>query len=329
VIARRDWLRVAAGAAITSVGFARPTVPPRRVGVLAFGSLQTTGAVIDALRSALAALGWAEGRDIDYQIRWAEGQPQKLPALAAELVRLRVDVIVAFVDSTIAAAQHATATIPIVMIGPSDPVGAGFVASLARPGGNVTGVSASADVETRAKRLELLKQAVPDLSRVAVLTQVFAQAGGRADSEALVAMARSRLGIALELHDLQAAGDVDEALAAIGRRRTDGVLVEGNVLTFMRRQRIAEFALEHRLPAVGTIGELARAGLLMVYGADAAALYRQAAALVDKVLRGVRPSELPVEQPTKFELMINLRTASALGLTIPQSLRLRADEVIE
>jgi putative ABC transport system substrate-binding protein len=328
MIARRDLLRVAAGAAVARVGFAQPTIPPRRVGLLAFGSEHTTGAAIDALRSALAGLGWDEGHNIEYQIRWAEGRPEKLPALAADLVRLRVDVIVASVDSTVAAAQRATTTIPIVMVGPSDPVAAGFVASLARPGGNITGLSVSANVETRAKRLELLKQAVPDLSRVAVLTQVFPLAGGRADSEALVAMA-SRLGIALELHNIQAAGDVDEAIAAIGRRRTGGLLVEGNVLTLMRRQQIAEFALEHRLPAVGTAAELARAGLLMTYGAHAAALNRQAAAVIDKVLRGARPSDLPVEQPTKFELVINLRTANALGLTIQPSLRLRADEVIE
>jgi len=259
-----------------------------------------------------------------FERRYADGRLERLPDLAAELVRLRVDVIVTGTNIHVAAAQRATATIPIVMVAAEDPVGAGFIASLARPGGNITGLSSDASREIQAKNLALLKEIAPRLSRVGLLGQVLSQDG----FAALEAAAR-QLNVTLEVVDIRSPDDFEGAFAAMVGKQVGAVIVGGGPLTYMRRQQIADLALKHRLPAIQVLNEFAQAGLLMSYGPNLPDMYRRAARYVDKILRGAMPADLPVEQPTKFELVINLRTAKALGLTIPQSLLLRADEVIQ
>jgi len=224
----------------------------------------------------------------------------------------------------VAAAKRATATIPIVMVAAGDPVGAGFIASLARPGGNITGLSADASREIVGKNLALLKEIVPRLSGVGVVGQVQSEGG----VAALEAAAR-RLNVALEVVDIRSPDDFEGAFAVIVGKRVGAVIVNAGPLTYMRRQQIADLALKHRLPAITTLNEFAQAGLLMTYGPNLPDLYRRAASYVAKILGGTKPGDLPVEQPTKFELVINLKTAKALGLTIPQSVLLRADEVIQ
>jgi len=234
-----------------------------------------------------------------------------------------VDVIITGSNVHVTAAQRATATIPIVMVAAGDPVGAGFIASLARPGGNITGLSADASREIVGKNLALLKEILPGLSRVGVVGQARPSQGG-----ALEAAAR-RLNVALEVVDIRSPEDFESAFAAMVGKRVGAVVVAAGPLTYMRRQQIADLALKHRLPAITTLNEFAPAGLLMTYGTNLPDLYRRAASYVAKILGGAKPADLPVEQPTKFELVINLKTAKALGLTIPQTLLLRADEVIQ
>jgi putative ABC transport system substrate-binding protein len=235
-----------------------------------------------------------------------------------------VDVIVTGSNVHLAAVQRATATIPIVFVAVGDPVGAGFIASLARPGGNITGLTSEASREVQAKNLTLLKEIVPGLSRVGLLGQVLSQDG----SAALEAAAR-QIDVALEVVDNRSPDDFEGAFAAMVGKRVGAVIVGGGPLTYMRRQQIADLALKHRLPAIHVLNEFAQAGLLMSYGPNLPEMYRRAASYVAKILRGAKPGDLPVEQPTKFELVINLRTAKALGVAIPQSLLLRADEVIQ
>ena len=256
-----------------------------------------------------------------FERRYADGRLERLPDLAAELVRLRVDVIITGSNVHVAAAQRATATIPIVMVAAGDPVGAGFIASLARPGGNITGFSADASREIVGKNLALLKEIVPSLSRVGVV--------GRSSQRGALEAAARQLNVALEVVDIRSPEDFESAFAAMVGKRVGAVVLGAGPLTYMRRQQIADLALTHRLPAITTLNEFAPAGLLMTYGTNLPDLYRRAASYVAKILRGAKPAELPVEQPTKFELVINLKTAKALGLTIPQSLLLRADEVIQ
>jgi len=249
---------------------------------------------------------------------------ERLPDLAAELVRLKVDVIVTGTNLHVAAVRRATTTIPIVMIFTADPVGAGFVASLARPGGNVTGLTADASPDLWAKYLSLLKEVVPGLSRVGVLGQVASQVGF-AELEA----ASQNLGVALEVADLQRPEDIDRAFATMISQRVEALVVVVGPLTYLLRQEIADAALKHQLPAMTNASQFAQAGLLMSYGPNVEDLYRQAATYVDKILRGASPADLPVGQPTKFEFVINMKTAKALGLEVPPSLLATADEVIE
>jgi putative tryptophan/tyrosine transport system substrate-binding protein len=249
---------------------------------------------------------------------------ERLPDLAAELVRLKVDVIVTGTNLHVEAVRHATATIPIVMVFAADPVSAGFVASLARPGGNVTGLTSDASPELWAKYLALLTEVVPRLSRVGVLGQVSSQVGF-AELEA----ASRKLSVALEVADLRRPEDIDSAFATMISKRVEALLVVVGPLTYLLREEIADAALKHRLPAMTNARQFAQAGLLMSYGPDVDDLYRRAAVYVDKILSGAVPADLPVEQPTKFELVINLQTAKALGLTVPDKLLATADEVIE
>ncbi len=279
------------------------------------------GAFIQGLRE----VGYVEGQNITIEHRSSKGRYEPLPALAADLVRLKVDVIVA-APSAQRAAKEATRTIPMVMAG-GDPVGSGFVASLAQPGGNITGVSSVAAPETVGKRLELLKEVIPRLSRVAVLGNPGNQAHAPALGEAKAA-ARS-LGVQLQPLEAREPGDFEREFAAMTRERAGALLVLADGMFFAHRTRIAELAAKSRLPAMYGNREHVDAGGLMAYGASLRDAFRRAATYVDKILKGAKPGDLPVEQPTKFELVINLKTAKALGLKIPQSVLIRADEVIK
>jgi putative ABC transport system substrate-binding protein len=295
-----------------------------RVGFLLGATGESVASLFHALQDRLRELGYIEGRNVVFVQRYGDGRMERLPDLAAELVRLRVDVIVTGTNLHVAAVRHATETIPIVMVFTADPVGAGFVASLGRPGGNVTGLTADASPDLWGKYLSLLKEVVPRLSRVGVLGQVASQVGF-AELEA----ASQNLGVALEVADLQRPEDIDRAFATMISQRVEALLVVVGPLTYLLREEIADAALKHQLPAMTNASQFAQAGLLMSYGPNVEDLYRQAATYVDKILHGASPADLPVEQPTKFEFVINMRTAKALGLTVPPSLLTTADEVIE
>ena len=301
----------------------------QRIGVLWIRSAPPgPDPVVDALRQGLTELGYVGGQNIRLEHRWAEGKPEQFPALAAELVRLKVDVIVTTGDAPIRAAMQATRTIPIVMAVSGDPVGSGYVASLARPGGNVTGLSfLSPDLS--AKLLELLKETVPNASRVAVLWNA-ANPVKTLDFKETQRAARL-LGLTLQSVEVRAANDFDTRLVAITRERPDAILTL--VDEFMNqpehRRRIGDFAAKSRLPAISGDRRHVEAGGLMSYRPSVRDMVRRAAYFVDKILKGAKPADLPVEQPTRFELVINLKTAKALGLTIPQSILIRADQVLQ
>ncbi|HUE87920.1 MAG TPA: ABC transporter substrate-binding protein [Vicinamibacterales bacterium] len=298
-----------------------------RIGYLSSSSATSTSRFVDAFRQGLRELGWLEGQNIVIDWRFADGRFDRLPDLAAELVRLKVQVIVAAPTPAVVTAKNATATIPIVMINVSDPVGLGLVTSLARPGGNATGVSYSVGVENFGKALELLKESIPNIRRVAVLSNPASAA--RAPLIRDVGIAARSLGLQLQHLEAQDPNDFDAAFATMAKERVEALLVAADSMFIIHRARLAELAAENRLPAIYGIREHVDAGGLMSYGPSTVANYRRAAFFVDKILKGAQPGDLPVEQPTKFELVINLRTAKALGLTMPPSLLLRADEVIE
>ena len=259
--------------------------------------------------------------------QWARSDEKKFPALAADLVRLNVDVIVAANNAAVEAAHRATRTIPIVMVLAEDPVASGFVASLARPGGNVTGFS-SQWAELFGKRLQLLKEMVPNVSRVAVLWDPSFGTGDWLIREAKGG-APEALGLRLQLVEVRRAAELDESFAVMTRERSGALLVQGSSMLMAQRTRLRDLTVKSRLPSMCTLREYAEAGCLAAYGVDFSDLYRRAAAFVDKILKGAKPADLPVEQPTKFELVINLKSAKALGLTMPSSVLLRANQVIE
>jgi putative tryptophan/tyrosine transport system substrate-binding protein len=323
---RRRFVSACAGGLVVarSIAQAQPGTKVYRVGFLLGATGESVSSLFDALRDGLRELGYIEGRNIVFEQRYGGGRMERLPDLAAELVRLGVDVIVTGTNLHVAAARNATKTIPIVMVFAADPVASGFVASLARPGGNTTGLTADASPELWAKYLTLLKEVVPKLSRVGVLGQVSSRVGFK-ELEA----ASGKLDLALEVADIPSSEDLDGAFAAMNGKRVGAFLTVVGPLTYQLRQRIADSALKYRLPAITNAKEYTQAGLLMSYGPYLPDLYRQAATYVDKILRGAKPADLPVEQPTKFELVINSKTAKAIGVAIPQSLLLRADEVIQ
>jgi putative ABC transport system substrate-binding protein len=284
----------------------------------------------EAFRQGLRDLGYVEGRNLVIEDRDAEGKPERLPALAAELVALKVDVIVAPASTLAAlAAKQATRALPVVFIGTADPVTSGLVTSLARPGGNVTGLSNLAP-ELVGKWLELLKRAVPGVSRVAALWQPGAL-GERTEKGTLTRAEVAARGLGVRLQFVEARGpeDFDRAFSDMTGARAGALTVLTSSMFFGERRRLVDLAAKHRLPAVYQWREFVDAGGLMSYGPNRPDWYRRAATYVDKILKGAKPADLPVEQPTKFELVINLKTAKALGLTIPQSLLQRADQVIE
>ena len=282
--------------------------------------------VLEGFRQGLRDLGWVEGRNIVVEYRWAEGRFDRLPGLAEELVRLKVDVIVAPSSIYVGPAKRATSTIPIVFAGHADPVGSGHVASLARPGGNITGFSIIMS-ETSAKSLELLKEAVPGLSRVAVLWDSGTPSHGPG-LKAVEDMGQA-LGLRIQTVAVHSATEFDSAFSAIVQERAGGVLVLSSHLFGGGASRLAELAKKHKLPMMLGPRENVEAGALLSYSPDRADLYRRAATYVDKILKGANPADLPVQQATRFELVINLKTAKALGLTIPPSVLVRATEVIE
>jgi putative ABC transport system substrate-binding protein len=296
-----------------------------RIGFLA-GSTPHPSPRTNAFVTALRDLGYVEGQNVAVEWRASGGRAERVPDLAIELVRLNVDIIVAVDNPSIAAAQKATRTIPIVMVLATDPVNMGFVASLARPGGNTTGLT-NQGTELQGKTLQLLKEAIPSVSRVAVLWNPV-EPGRRAHAREAEAAARV-LGLHAQLVGAISPAELDSVFTAMGRERPDAVLVQPSHTNFLHRARIAELAAKHLLPTMGWSAETVETGWLMSYGPNILNLYRRAAYYVDKVLRGTKPADLPIEQPTKFEFVINMKTAKALGLTIPSSLLVRADQVIE
>jgi ABC-type uncharacterized transport system substrate-binding protein len=301
-----------------------------RIGYLVTGSLEALEPTrVDALRQGLREHGYVEGQNILIEYRAADGRVERLAALAAELARLKVDVIVAVATPAGRAAQQVTTTIPIVVVAMGDPVGDGLVASLARPGGNVTG-STFLGPELVPKRLELFKEALPSISRVGVLWHPSAFSERTMGEMLKETEATSRtLGMLLQRAEVRSAGDLDRAFSAMLKGRADALFVFPSTMLFAERRRIVAFAAKHRLPAMFNAREFVELGGLMGYGANLTDLNRRAAIYVDRILKGSKPGDLPVEQPTKFELVINLKTAKALGLTIPPSLLQRADQVLE
>jgi len=297
-----------------------------RIGYLGATSASSESLRHEAFRQGLREVGYIEGQNITIEYRYAEGKLDRLPALAAELVALKVDVIVTGGPQATRPAKKATATIPIVMAFDSDPVGNGFVASLARPGGNVTGLSALSP-EISGKQLELLKEIVPTLSRVAVLGNSAEPANALVLRE--VELAAGAFGVKLQHLDVLGPKDIETAFRAASKGRADAVLVLLSPVVISHRTQLVEIALKSRLPAIYFRPEFVEDGGLMSYATSFADLSRRAATYVDKILKGAKPADLPVEQPTKFELVINLKTAKQIGLTIPPDVLLRADKVIK
>ena len=299
-----------------------------RIGYLSSNDSASESTRAEAIRQALRALGYIEGQNIATEYRYAEGKQERFPDLATGLVHLKVDIIVVAGGNTlIRAAMNATKTTPIVMAGAGpDPVEAGFVESLARPGGNVTGVS-TLSRELGGKRLELFKEAVTKIARVAILYDPAIPANIVQLKD--VQTAARALGLTIQAWEIRGTDDFDRVFAAMGKERPDGLYVLRSLLMNVNEKRIVGFALKSRLPSVYTNREAVDAGGLMYYGADLADSYRRVATYVDKILKGAKPADLPVERPTKFELVINLKTAKQIGLTIPQSVLFRADKVIK
>jgi putative ABC transport system substrate-binding protein len=297
-----------------------------RIGYLTAGSLSAISARIEAFRQGLRELGYVQGKNIVIEWRSVEGKADRLPGLAAELVRLKVDVIVTAGPQATHAAKEATVTIPIVMTFDSDPVGSGSVASLARPGGNITGLSTLAP-EISGKQLELLKEIVPRLSRVAVLGS--STTPGNAQSLKETKLAARALAVQLQYLDVRDPKDIETAFRAAGKGRADSVLVLAGSVVNSHRKQIAELAVKSRLPAIYFRSEFVEDGGLMSYATDITDLDRRAATYVDKILKGTKPADLPVEQPKKFEFIINLKAAEQIGLTIPPNVMARADRVIK
>jgi len=304
---------------------AQQTAKVPRLGLLIPGSSSAYAPSIEAFGHGLRDLGYVEGRNIAIEYRYAEGKVERFPDLAAELVRLKVDVIVA-AGPAIRAARQATTTIPIVMAVSGNPVGDGLVASLARPGGNITGLSMMIP-EVSGKRLALLQEAVPTLSHVAVLWNPAVLGSTVAFKETQTAA--QALGLQLQSLEARSPDEFDQAFATMTREHADALVVISNELFFGHHRQLAELTGRHRLPAMFHLREYAEAGGLMAYGANAQDMYRRAATYVDKILKGAKPADLPVEQPMKFELVINLKAAKALGITMPPSILFQADEVLQ
>jgi len=325
---RRAFITLLGGATLAwpLIANAQPPERMRRIGLLQglAASDQDWQRRLSAFRQGLAQLGWVEGRNIILDVRYADGNTQRLPALAADLVAAQAEMIVTNAAQPIEAARNVTSTIPIVMASVGDALGAGYVASLASPGGNVTGLTLIA-TEQSAKRLELMKDISPGLMRIAVIWNENAS-GHRFQMKEMEPASRV-LGLELKSVPIQKAGDIDAALRSV--MQTQAVVTMDDPVIQSNRGRIVDWGMRERIPVMGEFRPMAAAGALMTYGPNQVDLWRRSAAYVDKILKGAKPADLPVEQPTKFELVINLKTAKALGIAVPPTLIARADEVIE
>jgi putative ABC transport system substrate-binding protein len=324
-VKRREFITLAgAAAAVWPLAARAQQAKPPTIGFLVTGTPSSHGQWFAALAQRLRELGWVDGRTIAIEYRWAEGRPERYAEIAAEFVRRKVDVIVTG-GSAVPAAKQATSIIPIVFPVATDPVGAGYVASLARPGGNVTGLSQQR-TDTAGKRLELLREVVPDLRRLAIMANV-GNPGTMLEMGEVQAVARA-LGLEAARLELQRADDITPAFEAL-KGRANALYVCSDPLVNANRSRINTLALAARLPTMHGFREYVEVGGLMSYGPSFPDLYRRAAEFVDKILRGAKPADIPIEQPTKFDLIVNLTTAKALGLDVPATVLARADEVIE
>ena len=326
---RRRFLLTSMAGAVAAPLAARAQMAGKtwRIGVLLTATRDETAHLINALNAGLQEAGYVEGRNVVFERRFADGRQERLPALAAELVRLNVDVLVTGSNPVIAAVKQATPTIPVVMAVSRDPVGSKFIASLARPGGNITGLANDTAPEIIGKNLDLLKEAVPRVSRVAFLWNPVPPGAGA--SRTVVDRTARNLGVTVQSVEVRSRNDFDDAFAAMVRERANGLVVAQDPVTFGSRREVVLLAAKIGLPAVYGLREFAEAGGLISYGPNIADQFRQAAFYVDKILKGAKPRDLPVAQAAKFELLINAKTAKALGLAIPPSLLLRADHVIE
>ena len=325
---RREFVTILAGAALAwpLAPFAQTKGKVWRIGYLGGANRPTNGLPPAALREALAALGYVEGANIAYEGRWAEAKFERLPALAAELVQLHVDVVVVVGWVAANAIKRATSTIPIVIAGVGDAVESGLAASLSRPGANLTGMT-DVEAELSAKRLQLLKETVPKASRIAVMwnqddlamTLRYRKIDGAARA----------LGVSVKALGVREPDDFGVAFSAMTSERPDALFLVTDALTSLNRKRVIEFAATHRIPTMYEANSYVEAGGLMSYGSDAEDRLRRAAYFVDRILKGAKPADLPLEQPTRYYLSINLKTAKALGLAIPQTILLQADQVIE
>jgi putative ABC transport system substrate-binding protein len=324
---RRDVLAGLIGVFATPWIAAAQSGKVYRIGSLTRGGREAAAPYNRALAEALAALGWVEGRNVVFEHRYLDLKSERYPEIAAELARLGVDLIVAPSTPAALAVRRVAPSIPIVTTVAVDPVGAGLVASLARPGGNVTGLSNDTGPELGGKLLQLLKEAVPGMTRIVVLHEASQQPGYKAYAAAMETASKA-LGLSLHWVEVRGPADLDDAFAAIRRERVDAVVVAVQAMAITHARVIADFARRSRLATIARTREFAEAGGLMAYSTDIVDLYRRAAVYIDKIFKGARPGELPVERPTKFELAVNLKTAEALGLTIPQSLVMRADRAL-
>jgi putative ABC transport system substrate-binding protein len=325
---RRKFITLLGGAAAWPLAVRaqqREKLP--RIGVLSAGSPGANADLLEAFRQGLRELGYAEGRNIEIEYLWANGKSDQLPGLATELVRRKVDVILAAGGTqTIVAAKGATTTVPIVMTVVADPIRFGFVDSLARPGGNITGLS-NLSLGLNGKRLELLKGVLPKVSKVAILWS--SDNPGSVINEAELGGPARSLGIALQSLDIRRPEDLEPAFSEMQSQRAEALFTINGVLIGGLRERIADLAIKARLPIVGLERQWPAAGALMSYGPSYPEQFRGAAAYVDKILKGAKPGDLPIQQATRFELVVNVRTAKAIGLELPEAFLLRADEVIE
>lgn len=320
------WLGVAAAASVSGFAAAQPPGKVHRVGYIVVASAEEQTHLTRAFEEGMRELGYEEGRNVVYERRFADGDPRRLLGLAADLAKREPDVIVTGANPVIDAVKRATTTIPVVMGVCRDPVGAGFIASHARPGGNITGLASDPSPEVLAKDLQLFMEIVPQARRVALLWNP-APSGADTYRRAAENAAR-RLGVVLRVVEVRARGDLEAAFESMARERLDGVWVLPDPLVFTARNSIVALAERHRLPAVYWQREFVDAGGLVSYGSNVAAQFHRAASYVDRILKGAKPGDLAVEQAAKFELVVNLKTARSLGLSVPQSLEMRADHVI-
>jgi putative ABC transport system substrate-binding protein len=311
--------------AVPLAGEAQPSGKVPRVAFISTTSPENSTSA-DAFRQRLGDLGYVEGRNIVIEWRWGRGKTERFQEFAAEVARIPVDIIVAANTPAGLAAQKVTRTIPIVIATMVDPVGDGFVATIARPGGNITGLTLQTP-EITGKRLQLLKEAIPTVSRVAVLAD--RNAGGYKQTKQAAEAAARSLGVQLQVHEVSGPGDLNDAFASMSRQGAGAVLVPGGTMLYANRVQVAEQAQKRRLPTICADREHAVAGCLMSYGARILDVFRGAANLVDRILKGTKPAELPVEEPTRFELIVNLKTAKTLGVSIAPAVLTRADTVIE